>query len=56
MVTHDEHVARHGQRVLRLQDGTLLSDEPVRAPIDAQAQIALERAVLTARGAEVPAA
>ena len=56
MVTHDEHVARHGQRVLRLQDGTLLSDEPVRAPIDAQAQIALERAVRSATREKAPAA
>lgn len=33
MVTHDEHVARHAKRILRLQDGTLLSDEAVQEPI-----------------------
>ena len=30
MVTHDDHVASHATRILRLQDGTLISDEPVK--------------------------
>jgi putative ABC transport system ATP-binding protein len=47
MVTHDEHVARHARRVLRLQDGLLVSDDPVAAPLDAEAVLNLER-VLTA--------
>ncbi len=29
MVTHDEHIAHHARRILRLQDGALVSDEPV---------------------------
>ncbi|HEX2726244.1 MAG TPA: ABC transporter ATP-binding protein [Beijerinckiaceae bacterium] len=45
MVTHDEHVARHARRVLRLQDGVLVSDDPVTEPIDAKAVIELERVV-----------
>jgi putative ABC transport system ATP-binding protein len=48
MVTHDEHVARHARRVLRLQDGVLVGDDPVAEPIDAQAVIDLERVVRTA--------
>jgi hypothetical protein len=38
-------VARHARRVLRLQDGAIIVDEPVAEPIDAQAVIALEQAV-----------
>ena len=37
MVTHDEHVARHARRILRLQDGALVGDEPVCGRVDAQA-------------------
>jgi putative ABC transport system ATP-binding protein len=29
IVTHDEQVARHARRILRLQDGVLFRDEPV---------------------------
>jgi|ERR1043165_2261342 putative ABC transport system ATP-binding protein len=29
MVTHDEHIAHHARRILRLQDGALVSDEQV---------------------------
>ena len=29
LVTHDDNVARHAQRILKLKDGRLLSDEPV---------------------------
>src|SRR5215217_4669251 len=45
MVTHDEHVARHARRVLRLQDGTLIRDDPVAEPVDARAVLELERVV-----------
>ena len=48
MVTHDEHVARHATRILRLQDGALVADEPVAAGEDAQAMLTLERVVLEA--------
>jgi putative ABC transport system ATP-binding protein len=36
MVTHDEHVARHAHRILKLQDGRLISDESVSTPTDAR--------------------
>jgi putative ABC transport system ATP-binding protein len=48
MVTHDEHVARHARRILRLQDGALVADEPVAGPIEAQAMLDIERAVIEA--------
>ena len=48
MVTHDEHVARHASRILRLQDGALVADEPVAAGVDARAMLTLERVVLEA--------
>ena len=35
MVTHDDYVARHAKRTLRLRDGQLVSDEMVPNPIDA---------------------
>jgi len=35
MVTHDDYVARHARRILRLRDGQLVSDEMVPNPIDA---------------------
>jgi putative ABC transport system ATP-binding protein len=49
MVTHDEHVARHAGRILSLQDGALVGDDPVARPIDAQAVLDLERVVLAGR-------
>ncbi len=49
MVTHDEHVARHARRIMRLQDGALVGDDPVSEPVDAQAVLDLERVVLGAR-------
>ncbi len=39
LVTHDEHVSRHARRVLKLQDGKLVSDEQVSNPIDARATL-----------------
>jgi len=35
LVTHDERVARHAQRVLRLVDGRLVADETVAEPLRA---------------------
>jgi putative ABC transport system ATP-binding protein len=35
MVTHDDYVARHARRILRLRDGQLVADEMVINPIDA---------------------
>lgn len=32
VVTHDEKVARHGGRILRMQDGRIIDDEQVSAP------------------------
>jgi putative ABC transport system ATP-binding protein len=39
MVTHDEHVARHARRILRLQDGRIVADERIAAPCDARAAV-----------------
>ncbi len=32
LITHDENVARHAQRIIRIQDGRILSDDGVQAP------------------------
>ncbi len=32
LVTHEEEVARHARRILRLRDGRIVSDEPVAVP------------------------
>jgi putative ABC transport system ATP-binding protein len=45
VVTHDEHVARHASRILKLQDGELVSDEVVPQPIDARAALEGEKVV-----------
>jgi putative ABC transport system ATP-binding protein len=45
MVTHDEHVARHARRILRLQDGALVADVPVAEPLDAQAVLNLDAVI-----------
>jgi putative ABC transport system ATP-binding protein len=42
VVTHDAHVAHHARRILRLQDGEIVGDEPVPSPSDAQAAIEVE--------------
>jgi putative ABC transport system ATP-binding protein len=36
MVTHDTSVARHAARVVSMQDGRVVGDEVVRAPLDAR--------------------
>jgi len=46
LVTHEEQVAEHAQRVVRLMDGRLASDRQVANPLDA-------RMVLGEMGAEV---
>lgn len=35
LVTHEEDIAKHAGRILRLNDGLLLSDEKVREPLNA---------------------
>ena len=35
MVTHDEHMARHSHRILRMCDGKLVGDENVTSPLQA---------------------
>ncbi|MEN6325328.1 MAG: ABC transporter ATP-binding protein [Syntrophomonas sp.] len=35
VVTHEEDIARHAGRILRLSDGLLLTDEKVRQPLNA---------------------
>jgi putative ABC transport system ATP-binding protein len=55
MVTHDEHVARHARRILRLQDGALVADIGVAEPLDAQAMLDLD-AVLGASTKKAAAA
>jgi putative ABC transport system ATP-binding protein len=47
MVTHDEHVARHARRILRLQDGALVADIGVAEPLDAQAVLDLDAVLST---------
>jgi putative ABC transport system ATP-binding protein len=40
MVTHEEDIARHAQRIIRFKDGHIVKDEPVTDPIDARAVLA----------------
>jgi ABC-type lipoprotein export system ATPase subunit len=40
LVTHDEHLAQHARRIIRLSDGRLIHDSGVDAPIDAAAHLA----------------
>jgi putative ABC transport system ATP-binding protein len=40
LVTHEEDIAHHAQRIIRFKDGHLVADERVEAPIDARAQLA----------------
>jgi putative ABC transport system ATP-binding protein len=39
IVTHDREVARHTNRILRLQDGMLIEDEPIADPGNAAAEL-----------------
>jgi putative ABC transport system ATP-binding protein len=40
-VTHDPNIAAHTQRIVRLRDGRIVSDEPVTDPRDAEATLAM---------------
>jgi len=42
LVTHDSLVARHAQRILRMQDGELVSDSRVEQSLDAKTALADE--------------
>jgi putative ABC transport system ATP-binding protein len=56
MVTHDEHVANHARRILRLQDGSLVADDRVVDPLDAQSVLDRESALLASSNHEAAAA
>jgi len=43
VVTHDENVARHANRILRFSDGRMVEDETIASPIRADAEL-LDRA------------
>ncbi len=51
LVTHDERVASHTRRLVRLLDGRIVSDEPNARPLDAEAE--LERLQAAAAEGEV---
>ncbi len=40
MVTHDERIARHCRRIVRLSDGRVVGDEAVETPLRAEAEMA----------------
>jgi putative ABC transport system ATP-binding protein len=40
LVTHEEQIARHTRRIVRLRDGRLERDEPVAQPLEARAVLA----------------
>lgn len=40
MVTHDLELARHARRIVTLEDGEIVSDEPVDSPSDAETELA----------------
>ena len=40
LVTHEEQVAEHARRIMRLTDGRLASDKPIGQPLDARAVLA----------------
>ncbi len=41
LVTHEPAIAAHTGRIIRLQDGLIVGDEPVAEPRDAEAEISL---------------
>jgi putative ABC transport system ATP-binding protein len=40
IVTHEEDIANHVQRIVRFRDGHIVADEPVKSPTDARARLA----------------
>lgn len=42
VVTHENDIAEHARRIIRLRDGVIESDEPVENPVLANANIAFE--------------
>ena len=40
LVTHEEDIAQHARRILRIADGRISEDEAVKAPRDARAELA----------------
>jgi putative ABC transport system ATP-binding protein len=39
VVTHDDRIARHGQRVVRLIDGRIVEEERIAEPVDARREL-----------------
>lgn len=56
MVTHDVHVARHARRILKLQDGAVIGDDPVAEQPDAHGAPDLLRGPSAAAPGKVAAA
>ena len=40
LVTHEEDIAQHAQRIIRFRDGHIVSDQPVEARLDARTELA----------------
>ena len=40
LITHEEEIARHAQRIVRFRDGHIVSDQPVEARVDARERLA----------------
>jgi putative ABC transport system ATP-binding protein len=40
IITHEEDIAAHSQRIIRFRDGHIVSDQPVANPIDARQMLA----------------
>ncbi|MBI5536477.1 MAG: ABC transporter ATP-binding protein [Deltaproteobacteria bacterium] len=39
LITHDQHIAQHCGRILRMEDGRIVSDRGVERPLDAAAEL-----------------